>query len=169
MRRTNAEFTTGCLLIESGYNKIMLVYGSKLIGCPILSLHVGGAVAFVRELIIDPNTLKVIGFYVEGPLVGRQAANILDVKDVREYSQMGMVIDSLDSLVEPDEVIKIGKVVELNFSLNGLKVETKKGSKLGKVGDFTLNSDNFELQQLVVERPKLKAKKIRFHFLGLKR
>jgi uncharacterized protein YrrD len=52
----------------------MLINGSRLIGCPILSLHVGGAVANVSDIIVDPNDLKIIGFQVSGPLVRGEVA-----------------------------------------------------------------------------------------------
>ena len=47
--------------------------------------------------------------------------------------------------------------MELNFNVVGLKVETKKGSKLGKVTDFTVTSDNFSVQQIIVKRPAIKS------------
>ena len=111
----------------------MLVYGSKLIGVPVLSVQTGAPVGYVAQPIVDPDTLKVIAFRLNGPLVDRAAANLLDVSSVREYSELGMVIDDIEELVTPDDVVKIQKVLALNFDVVGLKVETKKGSKLGKV------------------------------------
>ena len=83
--------------------------------------------------------------------------NILDAKSVREYSNIGLVIDSADELVSDTDVVKIKEVLELNFNLIGLKVETKKGSKLGKIIDFTVAEDNFSVQQLIVKRPAIKS------------
>ncbi|MBR3353125.1 hypothetical protein IKG49_00795 [Candidatus Saccharibacteria bacterium] len=133
----------------------MLVTNSSLIGTPILSLQSGSAVGYISEPIIDPDTLKIIAFRLSGPLV--RAADILDVKSVREYSQLGMVIDSIDELSTPEDVINISKILKLNFSLIGLKVETKKHSKLGKITGYTLTSDDFMIQQIIVQRPILKA------------
>ena len=52
---------------------------------------------------------------------------------------------------------KLDKIIELNFDLVGLKVETKKGTKLGKVINYTVNTDNFAVLQLIVRRPAIKA------------
>lgn len=134
----------------------MLVYNSKLIGTTILSVQASGAIARISSPIIDPDTLKILAFYVEGPSIGT-INNILDVKSIREYSNLGIVIDDADELVSRDDVIKIQQVLELNFNLIGLKVETKKGSKLGKIIDFTATSDDFTIQQIVVKRPTLKS------------
>ena len=44
----------------------------------------------------------------------------------------------------------------MNFNLVGLKVETKKGSNLGKVVDYTLTPEDFMVQQIIVKRPMIK-------------
>ena len=134
----------------------MLVYNSKLIGTPILSVQASGPIGSVGEPIIDPNSLKILAFRLSGPLIS-SSENLLDVNSVREYSNLGMVIDSIDELISADDVVKISKVLELNFSLIDLKVETKKGSKLGKVIDFTLSSEDFVVKQLIVKRPLMKS------------
>lgn len=133
----------------------MLVYASKLIGTPVLSMQSAGPIGAIADIIIDPDSLKILAFYVSGGLVGK--ANVLDTKSIREYSKYGCVIDSIDELAEKDDIIKVSKIIDLNFSLNGLKVETKKGTKLGKVIDYTVTSDDFTLQQIVVKRPMIKS------------
>lgn len=135
----------------------MLIYASRLIGTPILSVQAGGAIGYVSEPIVDPDSLKIIAFHLNGPLIAKSNANILDVSSIREYSNYGLVIDSIEELVEKDDVIKIKKVLDLNFSLINLKVETKKGSHLGKVSDYTVTSEDFVVQQIIVKRPIVKS------------
>ena len=135
----------------------MLIAASRLIGTPILSMQATSQIASISDCIVDPASLKIIGFKLSGPLVNKSAANILDASSIREYSRYGMVIDSIDELVEPDDVIKIANVLKLNFNLVGLKVETKKGSKLGKVSDYIVTNDNFTVQQIIVKRPLIKS------------
>lgn len=135
----------------------MLVYASKLIGSKILSVQAGGAIGVIAQPIVDPDTLKIIAFTVDSPLVKKSGNNILDVASIREYSNFGVVIDDIDELVTPDDVLHIQKILKLNFDLIGLKVETRKGSKLGKVMDYTVTNDNFTVQQVVVKRPVIKS------------
>lgn len=135
----------------------MLINGSRLIGCPILSLHVGGAIAHVLDVIIDPNNLKIIGFRVSGSLVRGEVGDVLPVDSIREFSRVGMIVDSIDELVDGEEVIRIRDVLNLNFSLPGLKVVSKSKSKLGKVSDYIVNSDSWSVYQLIVQRPIMKA------------
>ena len=135
----------------------MLIYASKLIGTKILSVQAGGVIATVAEPVVDPNTLKVIAFRLSGPLVAKSENNLLDVRSIREYSHYGMVIDDIDELIAASDVVKIENILKLNFALPGLKVETKKGSKLGKVIDYTVTSNDFVVQQIVVKRPAIKS------------
>ncbi|MBR3253777.1 hypothetical protein IKF86_00820 [Candidatus Saccharibacteria bacterium] len=133
----------------------MLITASRLIGTPILSVQASAKIAEVAEPIVDPDTLKIIAFRVISPLV--RTANILDVKSIREYSNYGMVVDSIEEFVEPDDIVKISNILKLNFALPGLKVETKKGSKLGKVADYTITDNDFIVQQIIVRRPIVKS------------
>ncbi len=134
----------------------MLVNSDKLIGTPILSMQSTSSIGTVATPIIDPDTFKIIAFYLTGPLVNKPA-DILATSSIREYSRYGMVIDSADELVEKSDVVKIDKIINLHFDLIGLKVETKKGSKLGKVSGFTFTSDDFTIQQIIVKRPLVKS------------
>lgn len=134
----------------------MLVMNSRLISAPVLSVQAGGPIGKITSTIIDPNDLKIIAFRLEGPLVNKQQ-NLLDARSIREYSNYGFVIDDIDELIGPDDVIKISDILKLNFDLLNLKVETKKGSKLGKVQDFTVTSEDFIVQQIIVKRPAVKA------------
>ena len=133
----------------------MLVYNSRLTGTPILSVQAGGPIGQISSSIVDPDNLQIIAFRLTGPVINPDQ-NILDAKSIREYSEYGMVIDSVDELVSSSDVIKIKQVLELNFDLLTLKVETKKGSKLGQIIDFTANADNFLVQQIIVKRPIMK-------------
>lgn len=135
----------------------MLINGSRLLRCPILSLHIGGQIASIVGLIIDPENLKIIACQVDGPLVGKEMGEILPMNSVREFSRLGMIVDSADEFVEPDDIIRVSEILALNFSLVGLKVETKKGKKLGKVSDFTVEPETWQVQQLIVQRPALKS------------
>ena len=128
---------------------------SRLIGTPILSIQIGGPIGRIASSILDPNELKIIAFRLEGPML--KDNNILDVRSIREYSEYGMVVDDIDEIVAESDVIKIQRVLELNFNLIGLKVETKKGNKLGKVSDFVVTSEDFFTKQIIVKRPVVKS------------
>ena len=134
----------------------MLVYASRLTGTPVLSMQSASRIGQIYSPIVDPDTLTIVAFYLIGHQISRDT-NILDTKSIREYSRYGMVIDSIDELVSKTDVVKISKIIDLNFSLPGLKVETKKGSKLGRIADYTISSEDYILQQIIVKRPLFKS------------
>ncbi len=135
----------------------MLITASSLLHFPILSLHVGGEIARISQLIIDPNLLKVIAIRVEGALIRDEVGDLLPIGSIREFSRVGVIIDSIDELVDSEEVMRLRDILELNFELNGLKVVTKKKSKLGRVTDYILDASGWEVQQLIVQRPAIKS------------
>ena len=137
----------------------MLIDGSRLRGCPVLSLHTNDLIAKVEAEFVDPENLKIRAFRVWGPAIQNdpEAGEILETRDIREFSILGMIVDSMDVFVNPGDVVKLDKLIGLNFALPGLKVVTKKGTKLGKVVDFTVDPMNWEVKQLIVKRPVMKA------------
>lgn len=135
----------------------MLIDATKLINYPVLSLHVGGMIAKTTKIIIDPDDLKIVGFELMGPDVGGENGTVLQIKDIREFSDIGMVVDSIDEFINPEDVVKLDKIMSLGFELENMKVESKKGAKLGKVSRYLVNTENFMVQQFVVQRPFMKS------------
>lgn len=137
----------------------MLVDSSRLIGCSVLSIHHTAPVAKVEFDVVEPESLKILAFQVWGPVIKNdpELGEFLDVRDVREFSPLGMIVDSADDFVNQGDIVKLDKVLKLNFSLIGLKVVTKKGSRLGKVIDYVVDTNNWQVQQLIVKRPAVKA------------
>jgi len=133
----------------------MLLIGSKVASMPVLSLHVGGPVAEIREAVIDPEDLRVIAYTLDGPVIKNdpEVGDILDTQDIREVSNSGLIVDSTDRFTTREDVIRFDKVMELGFHLVGLKVVTQDGKKLGKIVDYTLDSGTFMIYQLIVQRP----------------
>lgn len=133
----------------------MLIEGSKLLKYPILSLHTASRIAEVKGLVIDPNFLKVVAFEISA--VSSRQSLFLEASSVREFSKMGMIVDSDEEFVEKDDVIKLKETIDLGFSLDNMKVISKKKAMLGRIEDFIINTEDFQIMQLVVKRPIYKA------------
>lgn len=135
----------------------MLIKGSDILGMKVLSLHVGMAIAEVKELIVDPDNLSLAAARVDGPLIRGEVGEILDFKRVREWSKLGLIMNSTDDLAQTEEIVRIKKILELEFELTGMKVETESGRKLGRVSDFVLETDNQKILQIFVARPVIRS------------
>ena len=116
-----------------------------------MGLQTGTKLAQTAAPLIDPANLSVVAYKVEGPLLSDNPS-FLRIADVREIGQIGMIIDSADEFIALDDVIKIKQLHDLHFSLIGLPVVDDKKHKLGKIEDYSLDSDSFIIQQLHVRR-----------------
>ena len=137
----------------------MLIQSARVINTPVLSLHVGGPIARTVDPIINPHTLQIVAFTVSGPAIDRdpEIGDLLDIRSIREFSRLGMIINSTDDLISREDAVRLNEVIKLNFHLIGLKVVTKKGSRLGKVVDYILDPESMHIIHLIVQRPALKA------------
>lgn len=129
----------------------MLILGSRLIHAPVMSLQTGTKLASTVKPVIDPANLRLLAYEVEGPLLSETPA-FIRTNDIREYGRLGMIIDSNDELIGLEDVIQIKKIHSLGFPLIGIAVIDEHKRKLGKVDDYTLDTNDFVIQQLNVRR-----------------
>ena len=134
----------------------MLLPGSRLINTPIMGLQTGTSLARTKKPIIDPANLKIVAYEVDGPLLNEKPSYIR-IADVRELSDVGMIIDSNDEFIGTDDVIKIKQLIELDFQLIGMLVVDDMKRKLGKVESYNVDTDNFQVQQLNVKQGVVKS------------
>ena len=134
----------------------MLLPGSRLTNTPIMGLQTGAQLATTKQPIIDPANLKIIAYEVDGPLLVERPSYIR-IADVRELSDIGMIIDSSDEFVGPEDVIQLQKIIDLNFRLIGMSVIDENKKKLGKVDGYNVDTDSFTVQQLNIRQGIIKS------------
>lgn len=134
----------------------MLILGSRLNNIPIMGLQTGTRLATVGKPVINPGNLKIIAYEATGALLS-EYPSFIRIADVRELSDIGIIIDSNDEFVGLNDVIKIKENYELNFDLIGLNVIDEAKHKLGKVYNYSLDTDSFIIQQLNVKQSIFKS------------
>lgn len=134
----------------------MLLAGSRLIDMPVMGLQTGSELARTEREIINPHTLEVVAYELAGPLLDTHPS-LLRVADVREFSDIGMIVDSSDEFVSPSDIIKLNDIYQLHFTLMDKPVIDDKRRKLGKVIGYTIDTSGFVIQQLTVKRPFFKS------------
>lgn len=134
----------------------MLLPGSELIGTPVLGLQTGARLAEIADPIIDPANLKIVAYGLKGPLLTEQPSFIM-TNDIRELSSIGMIVDSTDEFIGKSDVIAIEKLYELGFNILGMSVIDETKHKLGKVEDYSVDSNSFVIQQLNIKHGVLRA------------
>lgn len=134
----------------------MLLSGSQLVDTPVMSLQTGKELARTDVAIINPHNLVVIAYLVVGQHLDHNPS-YLRTADIREIGNLGMIVDSSDEFVEPDDIITEKSVYDLAFDLNGKHVVDDHQTKVGKVTEYIIDIDSFVIQQLVVKKPLLKS------------
>lgn len=134
----------------------MLVNAERFMNMPVMSLQTGSELARTSRAIIDPRNLSIVAYELEGRLLD-QLPTLLRIADVREIGPLGMIIDSVDELVSPSDIVSLKEIFEFNFSLENKAVIDEKKHKIGRVIGCTLATDTFFIQQLIVRRPLLKS------------
>lgn len=134
----------------------MLLSGTQLIDTPIMGLQTGKELARTSTPVINPHNLSVIAYRVVGPHLDHDPS-FLRTADVRELGSLGMIIDSSEEFIEPEDIVTNKAIYELEFILDGKHVIDDHKKKIGKVSDYILDVDSFVIQQLVVKKPLLKS------------
>lgn len=133
-----------------GYTMGMLQLSGMIINRPVLSLRTGTEVAIALAPIIDPNNLKIEGFFCRG---SRRKVLVLVSQDIRDVLPQGIVVNDEDVLTDPGELVRLKNVIGINFELLGKPVETVSKQKLGKVEDYATEVESMFVKKLYVAQP----------------
>ncbi|MBC7581843.1 hypothetical protein H7097_03190 [Aeromicrobium sp.] len=133
----------------------MLQLSAAITNRPVMSLRTGGQVATAVTPIINPDNLKIEGFYCNDLFENKEL--ILLYQDIRDIIPQGIVIDDHNVLVEESELVRLRKVLELQFELIGKPIETVDKEKVGKVGDFAVETGSMTIQKLYASQSIIRS------------
>lgn len=134
----------------------MLVSIDTLLQAPVMSLQTGTQLAQTTLAIVDPRQLAVVAFYVDGAGL-EQNPSILHVNDIREISDIGLIVDDTTKLMSLDGLVRLKEIIDFKFELNGLKVVDEHKRKLGKVSGYSIETVNFTVMQIYTEQSLLRS------------
>lgn len=119
-----------------------------------MSLQTGGQLATTVTPVIDPATLAILAYQLEGSLLTEHPSYLLTA-DIRETGKLGIIVNSTDDFVTTGDVIKLDSLLELHFQPIGLRVIDDQKHRLGVVADVILETASFTIQQLAVRQTGL--------------
>jgi len=133
----------------------MLQLSASILNKPVMSLRTGTQVATATGPIINPNNLKIEGFYCVDRFDNSQL--VLLYQDIRDIIPQGFVIDDHDTLSEPEELIRLEDIMKLKFELIGKQVQTVSKEKVGKVSDYAVETTTMYIQKIYASQSILKS------------
>lgn len=128
----------------------MLQLSASLINKSVLSLRTGTPVAKILGPIINPNNLKIEGFYCQDSFNKKQL--ILLYQDIRDVLPEGYVVNDHDTLAEPEELVRLKEILNMRFGVTGKSVITTDKQKVGKVSDYAAETETMFIQKLYVSQ-----------------
>ena len=133
----------------------MLQLSATLINKPVMSLRTGAEVGRVVSAIINPDNLKIEGFYCKDRFSNKLL--VLMFQDIRELLPKGFIINDHDVLSEPADLVRLKDVLALNYELIGKSVVTTNKQKVGKVSDYAVEVETMYIQKLYATQSILKS------------
>lgn len=133
----------------------MLKLHETLTNLPLMSLRTGGRIGTATNMIINPNNLKVLGWYVQDRFSSESL--VLLSTDVRDISNKGIIINDHEVLSPPAELVRHKKVLEIGYELIGKKVVSENGEKYGKVNDYSVETNGMFIKKFYAQQSLLKS------------
>ncbi len=133
----------------------MLQLSNSLLNKSVMSLRTGSAIASIVGPIINPNNLKIEGFYCQDRF--NKQLLVLLYQDIRDLLPQGYVVNDHDVLVEPGELVRLKEVLDLDFELIGKQVVTTSKQRIGKVSDYATETETMLIQKIYVAQSLMKS------------
>lgn len=133
----------------------MLKLSSTLLNVPVVSLQLGRPIAVALQPLINPNNLKIEGWFCQIPV--SKETLFLPLADIREMGSYGIAVNTAEALAPLEDFVRLAKIITINYQLIGKKVETITGKKVGKVEDYAVNIESMYVQKLYVNQRSINA------------
>ncbi len=133
----------------------MLKLSKGLTNQQVLSLRTGGQVAVAIEPIINPNNLKLEGFYCQDRF--SRSRLILLAQEIKDQLPHGFVVNDHEVLAEPNELVRLKPVLDLGFKLIGKTVVSSNKNRIGKVNDYAVDDATLYVQKIYVSQSLTKG------------
>lgn len=133
----------------------MLRLSNNYINRSVLSLRTGGIIGVANSPIINPDNLKIEGWYAQNHF--EKGNYILPAREIRDFIAKGLVVDDHDALTHPDDMVRMKSVIDIHFELIGKSVVSENKKRLGKIADFAVDESSYYIQKLYVNPSLLKG------------
>ena len=133
----------------------MLRLSGTIINKPVMSLRTGSPVAQVFAALINPDNLRIEGLYCTDRFSNETL--ILLKQDIRELVDKGYIINDHSVLSEPNDLIRLSDIINLNYQLIGKSVITISKDRVGKVSDYAVDVESMYIQKIYVSQTILKS------------
>lgn len=133
----------------------MMKLSASLVNQDILSLRTGGKIGKTLRFVINPNILKIEGWYIYNAY--EKGDFVLLSNAVREIISKGLIVDDHDAMTPPEDLVRLKSVLDTQFDLMGKKVVTESRRTIGKVCDFAIDDKSFLINKIYINQNLFKS------------
>lgn len=98
-----------------------------------------GRVGELGDIIIDPVSAQISGFFVKTPLFS--PLKIIVKSDIIMIDRHAVLINNPDNIVTIDEVIRLKEIICKKFKIINLKAQTENKLYLGHIEDIVIDNE----------------------------
>lgn len=132
-----------------------MILNTSLDNTPVMSLHSGSQLGVVSGLIIDPRQLQIYALYISDANIN--GPSVLHINDILEIGALGIIVNSSDEIMPiSSDLVRLQEVINLKFELIGKNVVDDTNRKLGRVAEYSIESDSFYIQQIYIGQSLMK-------------
>lgn len=121
---------------------------TEIIGATVFSVHTGNRIGEVTGLLVRHKDFKIELLVVKTPEIEKSL--YLLSSDIRAYDNNKIIIDSYQELSEADDLLRHQVLIKEDSKLFNSKVETHSGKYLGKVKDYSLDTNHFFINKIYI-------------------
>ncbi len=121
----------------------------------ILSLRTGGPIGHALSPVLNPNNLKIEGWYATA--LREREAYVLPAGEVRDIITKGIVVNDHTSLTLVEDMIRLRSIIDLGFEIIGKTVKNENKRTIGKVEDYAVDDQTLFIKKLYVSQSLLRS------------
>ena len=121
----------------------MMIEAVQLINLAVAAEDSLRKVGSISQIIINPENGQLMGFLVNIGLF--LPPKILSFMDIKFWDTNGIVTESEENFVNPEEVVRIKNVLDKKINLLEMSAQTESGKSLGIVENFLIDTETISV------------------------
>lgn len=128
----------------------MLIEAKNILDLPIATIDEKAKIGLVKQIVVDKKNAKVLGFivHINSFLFGKNL--FLSESDVLDIDSNGLTTQNKENLIDPQEVMRVKKIIDERFNIFGLDAITKSKKRLGKISNFVIETQTLQIVKFYI-------------------
>jgi len=115
---------------------------SKIVGTPVFEDDLPQPLTSVKDVVMDPERGKVVAL-----VVNVNKKEVLAPYDIIKWNDVIRIM-SRENITPSEDIIRVNEVMKSGIEIMANSVVTEDGERLGKVFDYTVNPNTFDLRKI---------------------